>query len=154
MRDDYTEWERYSHPDLDEEDPPTLDEIRTLRQFSECYSTSNTIPADDAACQLMSLVDEGRVVDERQNDVVDKGERVSWLLWDAGIDMPRYQPAILKLIEAIRALPQLERTEEQIRTGRFEDKLEAWRSLEAFDYIWSHTYLREWPSSFPVPTDR
>jgi hypothetical protein len=77
---------------------------------------------------------------------VDKGERVSWLLWDAAIYMPRYQPAILKLIEAIRALPELERTEEQIRTGRFEDKLETWRSLEAFTNIWSVTYLREWPT--------
>lgn len=150
MRDDYTEWERFSHPDPDEEDPPTLDEIQSLREFAERYGTSDTIPADNAARKLMSLADEGRVVDERQNDVVDKGERVSWLLWDAGIYMPRYQPAILKLIEAIRALPELERTEEQIRTGRFEDKLETWRSLQAFTDIWCETYLREWPISlFP-----
>jgi hypothetical protein len=145
MRDDYTEWERFSHPDPDEEDPPTLDEVQTLREFAESFGTANAIAAEDAARQLMSLVDEGRVVEKRQNNVVDKGERVSWLLWDAAIDMPRYQPAILKLIEAIRALPQLERTEEQIRTGCFEDRLETWRSLEAFDYIWSETYSREWP---------
>lgn len=55
---------------------------------------------------------------------MDKGERVSYLLWDTAIEIPRYQPAVLKLVEAIRALPELERTEEQIRTGRFEDKLE------------------------------
>jgi hypothetical protein len=145
MRDDYTEWERFSHPDPDEEDPPTLDEVQTLREFAESFGTANAIAPEDAARQLMSLVDEGRVVEKRQNNVVDKGERVSWLLWDAAIDMPRYQPAILKLIEAIRALPQLERTEEQIHRGCFEDRLETWRSLEAFDYIWSETYSREWP---------
>jgi len=43
---------------------------------------------------------------------VDKGERVSWILWGAGTEMPRYQPAILKLVEAIRVLPELYRTEE------------------------------------------
>ena len=143
MRDDYTEWERFSHPDPDEEDPPTLDEVQTLREFAETFGTANAIAAEDAARQLMSLVDEGRVVEERQNNVV--------LLWDAAIDMTRYQPAILKLIEAIRALPQLERTEEQIRTGCFEDRLETWRSLEAFDYIWSETYSREWPFFFLLP---
>ncbi|KAF7183544.1 hypothetical protein CNMCM7691_003823 [Aspergillus felis] len=152
MRDDYTEWERFSHPDPDEEDPPTLDEVQTLREFAESFGTANAIAAEDAARQLMSLVDEGRVVEKRQNNIVDKGERVSWLLWDAAIDMPRYQPAILKLIEAIRALPQLERTEEQIRTGCFEDRLETWRSLEAFNYIWSETYSHCWEMRYgPYP---
>lgn len=99
----------------------------------------------------MSLVDEGRVFEERQNNVVDKGERVSWLLWDAAIDMPRYHLAILKLIEAIHALPRLERTEEQIRTGCFEDRLETWKSLEAFEYIWSETYCCEWLFFFLLP---
>lgn len=124
MRDDYTEWECFSHPDPDEEDPPTLDEIQILREFANRYSTSNPVPADNTARKLMSLVNEDRVVDERQSNVVDKGERVSYLLWDTAIEMPRYQPTVLKLVEAIRALPELERTEEQIRTGRFEDKLE------------------------------
>ncbi|KAJ5127967.1 hypothetical protein N7448_008746 [Penicillium atrosanguineum] len=151
MRDDYTEWERFSHPDPDEEDASILDEIQTLREFAESFGTAIATAAEDAARQLMSLVDEGRVVEKHQKNVVDKGERVSWLLWDATIDMPRYQPASLKLIEAIRALPQLERTEEQIRTGGFEDRLEAWRSLEAFDYIWSETYSREWHFDFLLP---
>lgn len=52
---------------------------------------------------------------------MDKGERVSWLLWDAGIDMPRHQPAVLELIEAIHALPELERSEEQTKTGHFKN---------------------------------
>lgn len=151
MRDDYTEWERFTHPDPDEEDPPTLDEIRTLREFCERYGTPNAIPANDAARDIMSLADEDHVVDERQNPVVDKGERVSWLLWDAGIEMTRYQPAVLKLVEAIRALPELDRTEEQIRTGRFDDKLERWRNLEKFENIWSDTYLSEWPTT-PLTT--
>jgi hypothetical protein len=124
MGDHYTEWERFSHPDPDEEDPPTLDELQTQREFAESFGTANAIAAGDASRQLTSLADEGRVVEERQSNVVDKGERVSWLLWYAAIDMPRYQPAILKLIEAICALPQLERTEEHICTGCFEDRLE------------------------------
>ncbi|KAJ9214706.1 hypothetical protein DTO166G4_3762 [Paecilomyces variotii] len=140
MRDDYTEWERFTHPDPDEEDPPTLDEIQTLREFCERYGTPNAIPANDAARDIMSLADEDHVVDERQNPVVDKGERVSWLLWDAGIEMTRYQPAILRLVEAIRALPELDRTEEQIRTGRFDDKLERWRNLEKFENIWWYEF--------------
>lgn len=48
----------------------------------------------------------------RQGAVVDKGEHVSWWFWDAGIEKPGYQAAILNLVEAIRALPELERTEE------------------------------------------
>lgn len=39
MRDDYIEWERFSHPYPDEEDSPTPDEIQTLREFVEHYST-------------------------------------------------------------------------------------------------------------------
>lgn len=150
MRDDYTEWERFTHPDPDEEDPPTLDEIQTLREFCERYGTPDAIPVNDAARHIMSLADEDHVVDERQNPVVDKGERVSWLLWDAGIEMTRYQPAVLKLVEAIRALPELDRTEEQIRTGRFNDKLERWRNLEKFENIWSDTYSSEWPRYYPA----
>ncbi|KAJ9312470.1 hypothetical protein DTO271D3_7331 [Paecilomyces variotii] len=151
MRDDYTEWERFTHPDPDEEDPPTLDEIQTLREFCERYGTPNAIPANDAARDIMSLADEDHVVDERQNPVVDKGERVSWLLWDAGIEMTRYQPAILRLVEAIRALPELDRTEEKIRTGRFDDKLERWRNLEKFENIWSDTYLKQDPWNYSRP---
>jgi hypothetical protein len=63
--------------------------------------------------------------------------------------MPRYQVAILKIIEAIRALPGLDRTEEQINKGQFSDRLERWRSLEAFDDIWSETWDRKWPCACP-----
>jgi hypothetical protein len=117
-----------------------LEEIQILREFVENYGTPEPIPAHDAARRLMSLRNE-----TRQGPIVDKGERVSWLLWDAGIEMPRYQVAILKLIEAIRALPGLDRTEEQIRKGQFSDRLERWRTLEAFDNIWSETWDRKWP---------
>ncbi|KAJ5998778.1 hypothetical protein N7451_006588 [Penicillium sp. IBT 35674x] len=143
MRDDYTEWECFAHPDPDEEDPPALDEIQTLRESSERYNTFNAIPADIAARNLMSLVNEDRLIDERQSGVVDKGERVSWLLWDAAMEMPHYQPAILNLVDVIRALPELDGTEEQIRTGHFKDRLEAWRSLAAYKNIWLETYSRE-----------
>ncbi|KAJ5953161.1 hypothetical protein N7454_000057 [Penicillium verhagenii] len=79
---------------------------------------------------------EDRVIDERQNSVVDKGNRVGYFLWDVGIEIPRYQLAILKLIEAICTLPELERTEEQIRAGQLEDKLETWKSFKRFEYAW------------------
>ncbi|KAJ6016211.1 hypothetical protein N7540_010802 [Penicillium herquei] len=145
MRDDYTEWERYTHPDPDEEDPPTLEEIQTVREFVERYNTFDPIPANDAARKLMSLINEDRVIEERQDPVVDKGNRVSYFLWDVGIDIPRYQLAILKLVEAIRALPELERTEKQIHIGRFEEKLEAWKSLEKFENVWGiHFFVNLW----------
>jgi hypothetical protein len=41
--------------------------------------------------------------DARHGGIVGKGERVDWLLWDVGIEMLQYQPAVLKLVEAIRA---------------------------------------------------
>lgn len=59
---------------------PDSGRIRTLQEFAERYSTPDAIPADNAARKLMSLADEDRVVYKRQSDVVDKGERVSWLL--------------------------------------------------------------------------
>ncbi|KAJ5707575.1 hypothetical protein N7488_007376 [Penicillium malachiteum] len=140
MRDDYTEWECYTHPDPDE-DPPVLEEIQIVRDFVERYGTSDPIPANDAARKRMSLVNEDRVIEEREDPVVDKSNRISYLLWDVGIDIPRYQPPVLKLVEAIRALPELERTEDQIRAGRFEEKLKAWKSLEKFDYVWNMTNM-------------
>jgi hypothetical protein len=135
---DNDEWECFYHPDPDEEDAPTLDEIQILREFVERYGTPHAIPADEAARRFMSLCNE-----DRQGDNVDKGERVAWLLWDAGIEMPRYQPAILKLVEAIRELPKLDMTEEQIRTWRFKEKWERWRDMEAFENIWFKAWERE-----------
>lgn len=69
---------------------------------------------------------------------IAKGERVAWLLWDAGMEMPRYQPAILKLLEARRALPKVDRTEEQdqVRTWVFKEWLEWWIKMEAWDDVW------------------
>ncbi|KAJ5733731.1 hypothetical protein N7493_002517 [Penicillium malachiteum] len=123
MRDDYTEWERYTHPDPDE-DPPVLEQIQIVREFVERYSTSDPILANDAAHKLMSLVNEDCVIEEREDLVVEKG---NWL------------------VEAIRALPELERSEEQIRAGRFEDRLESWKSLEKFEYIWGiQFFLHMW----------
>ncbi|KAJ5764840.1 hypothetical protein N7520_004399 [Penicillium odoratum] len=72
----------------------------------------NAIPTGDAACLFMSLRNEDSLIKERGSQGVDKGERVSWLLWDAAIEMPRYQPAILKLVETIRGLPELDRSKE------------------------------------------
>ncbi|KAJ5803471.1 uncharacterized protein N7503_005921 [Penicillium pulvis] len=96
----------------------------------------NAIPTADAARLFMSLRNVDSLIKERGSQGIDKGERVSWLLRDAAIDMPRYQPAILKLVETVRSLPELDRTEEQVRTSRFQDMLEKWRNLEAFEEIW------------------
>jgi len=46
----------------------------------------------------------------------------------------------LKLVEAIGALPELDRTEEQVRTSRFQDKLEDWRKLATFEEIWQEIH--------------
>jgi AMMECR1 domain-containing protein len=73
-----------------------LDEIRILREFVDRYGTPHAIAVDEAARNFMSLCN-----DDRHGGIVDKGERVGWLLWDVGIEMPRYQPAILRLVEAI-----------------------------------------------------
>lgn len=143
MRDDYSGWEKFSHPDPDEADPPTVNEIKILREFVENYGMPNAIPTGDAARLFMSLRNEDSLIKERGSQGVDKGERVSWLLWDAAIEMPRYQPAILKLVETIRGLPELDRTEEQVRTSRFQDMLEKWRNLEAFEEIWQDIDSRE-----------
>ncbi|KAJ5730577.1 uncharacterized protein N7483_005085 [Penicillium malachiteum] len=120
MRDNYTEWGRYTHPDPDEE-------IRFWKKYKpfENLLSATTLPI--LFQQMMPLC---------EDPVEDKGSRVSYLLWDVGIDIPRYQLAILKLVEAIRVLSELERTEEQIRAGRLEDKLELWKSLERFEYVW------------------
>lgn len=64
MRDEHVEWERFAHPDPDEEDPPTPEEIQILREF-----VYEAIAAHDAARRLM----------------------------------PRYQAAILKLMEPIQS---------------------------------------------------
>ncbi|KAJ5771727.1 hypothetical protein N7520_002256 [Penicillium odoratum] len=80
MGDNYTEWEYFSHPDPDEEDLPALDEIQILREFADRYGATDPVSADDTARKLMSLVNEKRVVVERQSNLVDKGERVSYLL--------------------------------------------------------------------------
>jgi hypothetical protein len=73
-----------------------LDEIRILGEFVDRYGTPHAIAVDEAARNLMSLCN-----DDRHGGIVDKGELVGWLLWDVGIEMPRYQPAILRLVEAI-----------------------------------------------------
>ncbi|CAI7648031.1 unnamed protein product [Penicillium glandicola] len=136
----YDEWYHFYH----DEDPPTVEEIQTLREFVENYETPHAIPSDEAARRFMSLCNE---VPQFEND--DKGERVGWLLWDAGIEMPRYQPAILKSVEAIQALSVLDRTEEQIRTWRFKEKWERWRDMEAFGDIWIKAWQNAWTHRYP-----
>ncbi|GFF36554.1 hypothetical protein IFM46972_04925 [Aspergillus udagawae] len=129
-------WKALYNPEPDDEGPQTLEEIRVVREFVECSGTSHEIKADDAARSLISLCHDTRQVG------FDKGERISRLLWATGIEMPQYQPAILKLVEVIKALPQLERTKEQIHTRQFEQKWERWRDMEAFDEIWWKTWQR------------
>lgn len=71
-------WDRFYHPEpTDEDPPPTSDEIRILREFVDRYGTPHAIAADEAARNFMFLCN-----DDRHGGIVDKGERVGWLLWD------------------------------------------------------------------------
>ncbi|KAJ5403996.1 hypothetical protein N7509_003867 [Penicillium cosmopolitanum] len=138
MEQQYVEWDYFFYPlpEDGDEDPPTWREIRTLRDFVERFGHADEIPADYAARRLMSLCDEDQQVEER-GDFANKGDRVSWFLWDLGMFMPRYQRAVLKVVEAVRALSVLERTEDQILSGRFADSLLGWNRLDKFEEIWN-----------------
>ncbi len=57
-------------------------------------------------------------IDGRHGGIVDKGERVGWLLRDVGTEMPKNLSAILKLVYALRGVPGIDRAEEQIRVWR------------------------------------
>ncbi len=64
-----------------------------------------------------------------------RGDHVEWELFTRP-DPDEEDP---KLVEAIRALPELERTEEQIQMHSFVDRLDRWRRLGAFETIWAET---------------
>lgn len=89
----------------------------------------------------MSLVDEDS---EARWEHADKGKRTGYLLWEAGINMPRHQPAILELVGAIQALPGVDMTTESEKTGRWKDKWDRWRDMEDFWEIWQDIYNRRW----------
>jgi hypothetical protein len=110
----------------------TPEEVKALRDFVEAYRTENPIPPAKAARSLMSL-DEDRIpCDDKFND---KGERIGWMLWEVGTDVPHHQPALVAIIDAVMAMPRLEATPEQER--RLGPELEKWRTLEFFwDYCW------------------
>ncbi|KAJ5773016.1 hypothetical protein N7457_007912 [Penicillium paradoxum] len=139
MSDDYLGWGPVSHSNTDPDitNSPTAHETRILEEFLDHYGTPDAIPTAEAARQLMSLCN-----DSRQGIVaaVDKGESVSWLLWGTGTEMPRHQPAILRLLEAIRALPELEMTDEQRLMWWCKDRFEQWRDLRAFDILWFESW--------------
>lgn len=144
MDQQYADWDYFFYPlpEDGDEDPPTWHEIRTLREFVERFDSDEEIPADDTARRLMSLCDEDQQVKERR-EFANKGDRVSWLLWDLGMFMPQYQRAVLKVVEAVRALPVLERTEDQIRAGNFANSLLRWNRLEKFEEIWTDRSICE-----------
>lgn len=141
-------WAHLADPGEGGEDPPRANEIRVLREFFEQFARgpNATDPAatNVAARQLMSLVDEDSEV---RWEHADKGNRIGYLLWEAGINMPRHQPAILELVGAIQALPGLDMTAESEESGRWKDKLERWRSLEEFWEIWQDIYDSRWMGS-------
>ncbi|KAL2022137.1 hypothetical protein VTK56DRAFT_5966 [Thermocarpiscus australiensis] len=126
----------------------TPEEVNALREFAEAYRTENPIPAAEAARRLMSL-DEDRVPCDGDAESSDKGERIAWLLWDAGIDMPHHQPAILAVIDAVMSIPRLDATPEQERRLG-PTLLEKWRTLEKFwDDCWWERYQRLWEHRYP-----
>lgn len=63
-----------------EEDISTPEEAIAVRQFVQAYNTAKPIPAEEAARSLMSLNEDRTPCD----DPFDKGQRVSWLIWDVG----------------------------------------------------------------------
>lgn len=126
------DWTSFGQMDP-EEDTSTPEEAAALRQFVQAYNTTNPVPADETARRLMSLSEDRVPCD----GVFDKGQRIAWLLWDAGIYMPQHQVAILVLVDAVMALPRLDTTPEQ--ETRFAGKLERWKGLEDFWGIWQET---------------
>ncbi|KUI52732.1 hypothetical protein VP1G_00107 [Cytospora mali] len=144
------EWDFYTNPPPDDEDPPRPVEVETLRSFVERYGTPQAIPASDAARRLMSLCDEDAVPPPADpNVVVDKGQRIGYFLWEVGLEMPQYQAAILELVDAVQALPDLERTEQQVKEWRFKEKVKRWRNMEAFWEIWDEGYARFCENRYP-----
>jgi hypothetical protein len=126
---DADRWASFGQTDPDE-DPSTPDEVFALRAFVEAYraaetSTPSSPSAAETARRLMSL-SEDRVPCDGE---YDKGYRVAWLLWRAGLEMPHHQGAILEVVDAVGAMPGLEATREQV--GRFgPGKMEKWRSQQ------------------------
>jgi hypothetical protein len=143
------EWKPFFYPLRDEsdpdEDPPTWREVQVLYDFVELFRTADAIPAASAAVCLMSLCEEDRLMEERPAEQVDKGWRISDLLWGVALAMPHHQPAILELVDAVRALPELERTEEQIQKRQFEGPLlNRWKDLEQFEEEWQRAVDDIW----------
>jgi len=121
-----------------EEDISTPEEATAVREFVQAHNTASPVDAEEAA--RMSL-NEDRIPCD---GLLDKGERGTWMLWDVAIVMPQYQIAVLVLVDAIRALPQLDATPEQ--EARFGKKLELWKTLDKWDDIWH----RLWESVYSV----
>lgn len=140
-------WANLADPGEGDEDPPTSSEIRVLREFLEQFgapngNATNPVPASVAARQLMSLVGEDDSGVQVRWEHADKGQRIGYLLWEAGINMPRHQPAILELVEAIQALPGLDIHMAESEAGHWKEKWERWRNMEDFWEIWQDTYER------------
>ncbi|EAA32620.2 hypothetical protein GE21DRAFT_6573 [Neurospora crassa] len=134
---DPEDWSEFGLMDV-EEDTSTPEEVSALREFVQAYNTPNALDAEETARKLMSL-NEDRVPCDGD---FDKGWRISWLLYEVGIQMAQYQVAILVVADAIMALPRLDATPEQeVRFGK--EKLERWRKLEVFWYdCWSERWDR------------
>lgn len=131
------DWAPFGVMDLTMEgDISTPEEATAVRQFVQAYDTPLDIASEEAACRLMSL-DETRIPCD---GLLDKGYRVSILLWDVVIAMPQYQTAVLVLVDAVRALPEgLGATPEQV-TRFGEEKLQDWRFLSKWEEDWHEQY--------------
>jgi hypothetical protein len=132
MSNNNDKWESYISRPENDSNPPTLIEVRVLRRYVENFGTPNAVPIYEAGNDIMSLVHETTDMEEP----IDKGGRVSWLLWDVGLDMPQHQRAILELVHWIPHIPHPERTRQQIRAGWFKDKMVDWMYMETFWGIW------------------
>lgn len=105
-----------------DEEPATPEEAQTLQTYL------NGMMADsDAARQLM-------VMDESRTPLGNKMFRLASLVLAAAIEFPDYQMAVLRLVEAIRAIPLAEIGFTAEQKQRHPDWGQ-WGRFEAFDRL-------------------
>ena len=121
-------WHCYGKMDIDAE-MTNPDEVLALREYLEGI----TVPSE-AAKRIMDLREDKIPVDGNW----DKGLRISWFLWEAALEFTKKQPAIVDLVDAIRAMPELEMTAEQRQ--RLGGKWVKWRDLQDYDMIYMDAY--------------
>lgn len=112
---------------VDEDDLATMTtpaEVQALREYIE----GRTSPEEAAKC----LMDSDAWLTDWKDD------RISWFIWDAAIEFPDRQPALLDLVDAIRELPY---GKSQPGIILYPEKPKQWEGteLQTFDDVCSDT---------------